>query len=146
MNYRVALNLRFLFEMKSKRPKDVYSYLSAIIHRTPYLEIISLLKSKNIDESKVLDSIFEFSKNRYGKLDANYVADMDVSQFCLFEKALYGRETINISSKEGKVIYDEISNIIHLNSAYAICLNPYRFNYFSKFVFDYVKTLNCDEK
>ena len=42
------------------------------------------------------------------------------------------------SSKKDKVIKDELSNIIHMNSALAICLNPYKFNYFSKYVYDYI--------
>ena len=74
----------------------------------------------------------------YSPLQQNYLENINVDCFTSFERVLYCRELIKTNSKSGRIIKDELSNIIHLNSAYAICLNPYKFNYFSKYVFDYI--------
>lgn len=55
------------------------------------------------------------------------------------EKIVYARETC--TGKGSKRIKDELSNIIHLNNSYLICLNPYKYNYYSTFTYHYINNI-----
>lgn len=142
INYRIALNLRlyYEFEQASKYKKVVYGYISGILHKYKYEKIISNIENENKKESDVLKVISEDLSIKYSPLQENYLENIEIENYSNFEKVLYCRELIKTNNKKGRIIKDELSNIIHLNSAYAICLNPYKFNYFSKYVYDYITT------
>ena len=74
----------------------------------------------------------------FSPLCASYIVEIDNYEYLDFEKIVKCREEITNRSRKGKVIKDELSNIIHMNSSHAICLNPYKFNYFSKYVKDFI--------
>ena len=115
INYLVAINLRLYYEINkaSRYHKEVYGYLSQILHRKEKSEIIESLEKVNKTENDILSAIKDDLKIDYDVLDNEY--------------------------KLGKEIKNELNNIVHMNMAYAICLNPYEFNYFSKFVYNYLK-------
>lgn len=75
------------------------------------------------------------------EIDMNYADNINLSTWTNFEKILYLRETLNKKKKSEKKVFDEISNIIHLNDALQICLNPFEFNYYSKYVHDLLADL-----
>lgn len=142
INYQVAANLRLIYEpIKSKR-KDVYAYLSAIVHEFDYSVIIQKLKDKNYDENKILEKIQQDTKLifKYSNLNSNYKTNIDLTKFSYLEKLFLIRERIdsknisklNIPNDKKKLIKEEASNVIHLNMAYEITLNPYKFNIISR--------------
>ena len=137
MNYQVAANLRLFYEPKKTKRKDVYKYLSAIIHEDDYSNIIQLLQDSKYDEEKILRKIKNDTNLsfQYTKLDSNYKNNINIKNFSYLEKLFLLRErvkTIELTKEERKLVKDEASNIIHLNMAYEITLNPYKFNIISK--------------
>lgn len=142
MNYRNALTLRLIFETEKYSASDVdkatYGYLSAIIHKEDYAQIIQRLNDLGIIEQKILDNIYAKTQIKFSLLKENYLNKIDFSQYTLFEKAIAVREIKTTDS----TIISELNNIVHLNQAYAISLNPFKFNYFSKFVYDSIKTID----
>ena len=100
-------------------------------------EIVQSLRMINKEEEDILAIIKQDLNANYSKLDDNYLDRINIEEFNPFEKVIYAREKCP-NTKRGKIIKDELNNIVHMNLAYAICLNPYKFNYFSKFVYDYV--------
>lgn len=144
MNYIIACNLRLFYELRKIRGKYsyAYSYLSAIIHKTSYNEIVN----KDIEEKALIQinkDLMEYNADFnlvYTKLDPDYIDKIDDYNYTSFEKVFRLRENYaNKTGKKNKIIFDELSNIIHLNSSYTICLNPYKFNYFSKYVYELIK-------
>ena len=148
MTYQLASNLRVYYE-DEKRKKEgsiIYGYLSAVIHRTDKETIIEQLIEKDYTEKKILQAIskkFDI-KPTLSPLSNNYVKEINTDGMTNFEKIIYLRE--NCSGNGSKRIRDELGNIIHLNNTYFICLNPYKFNYYSEFVHHKICELNTKIK
>lgn len=139
MNYIVALNLRLHYELEKTRGTRsiVYSYLSAILHKVPYETIIEKLKEKNKSEQDILNIIQKDTDMSFRPLSNEYINRIDCFNYCDFEKTIKKREELPLSRKN-REIKEELNNIVHLNLAYATMLNPYKFNYFSKFIFNLI--------
>ena len=138
INYQTAINLRIYFELRKKKYPLVYSYLSAIIHKTDYEIIQTEIDKKSSKEKDLVNIINAETGLSYDLLAIDYLSKINDYNYLDFEKIVKCRELLNSRSKKDKVIKDELSNIIHMNSAYTICLNPYKFNYFSKYVKGYI--------
>lgn len=140
INYLVAINLRLYYEINkaSRYHKEVYGYLSQILHRKEKSEIIESLEKVNKTENDILSAIKDDLKIDYDVLDNEYKLGINIDSMTNFEKLIFTRENCS-KNKLGKEIKNELNNIVHMNMAYAICLNPYEFNYFSKFVYNYLK-------
>ena len=140
INYLVAINLRLYYEINkaSRYHKEVYGYLSQILHRKEKSEIIESLEKANKTENDILSAIKDYLKIDYDVLDNEYKLGINIDSMTNFEKLIFTRENCS-KNKLGKEIKNELNNIVHMNMAYAICLNPYEFNYFSKFVYNYLK-------
>lgn len=140
INYLVAINLRLYYEINkaSRYHKEVYGYLSQILHRKEKSEIIESLEKVNKTENDILSAIKDDLKIDYDVLDNEYKLGINIDSMTNFEKLIFARENCS-KNKLGKEIKKELNNIVHMNMAYAICLNPYEFNYFSKFVYNYLK-------
>lgn len=138
INYLVAINLRLYYEINkaSRYHKEVYGYLSQILHRKEKSEIIESLEKVNKTENDILSAIKDDLKIDYDVLDNEYKLGINIDSMTNFEKLIFARENCS-KNKLGKEIKNELNNIVHMNMAYAICLNPYEFNYFSKFVYNY---------
>ena len=141
MNYIVALNLRQYYELEKTRANKrlIYAYLSAILHKTPYTAIIEMLIKKKKTEQEILGIIKTDTGVSFDRLDSNYLEHIDEYEYCDFEKVIKKREELS-QSKKNKELKEELNNIVHLNLAYATMLNPYKFNYFSKFVFNLISS------
>lgn len=139
MNYRVAINLRLYYEINKpkKYKKAVYGYLSAILHKCPVDTIAEYLEKENRTEEEVLSIISQDFDVLFSKINEQYCDDIKIEDFNNFEKLIYSREMCNKTNR-AKIVKDELSNVIHMNMAYAICLNPYRFNYYSRYVYNYL--------
>lgn len=140
INYLLAINLRLYYEINkaSRYHKEVYGYLSQILHRKEKSEIIESLEKVNKTENDILSAIKDDLKIDYDVLDNEYKLGINIDSMTNFEKLIFARENCS-KNKLGKEIKNELNNIVHMNMAYAICLNPYEFNYFSKFVYNYLK-------
>lgn len=101
-------------------------------------EIIESLEKANKTENDILSAIKDDLKIDYDVLDNEYKLGINIDSMTNFEKLIFTRENCS-KNKLGKEIKNELNNIVHMNMAYAICLNPYEFNYFSKFVYNYLK-------
>lgn len=144
MTYQLATNLRLYYEPKKRRKaySIIYSFLSAIIHRTAYESICEEIKEKGSNESEILRVISnEFNlKKSLLPLDPLYLENINFDYFNDVEKIVFFRETCK--GRGSKRIRDELNNIIYLNNQYLICLNPYKFNYYSKFVYDKIHEIS----
>ncbi|MDD6640207.1 MAG: hypothetical protein PUE66_04320 [Erysipelotrichaceae bacterium] len=141
MTYQLAANMRLFYEReKSKKyHKEIYGYLSMIIHKKAKSEIDEQLAKAGRSEEdllKVISDTFGFEQTLC-KLRDSYVKNINYRNMNNVEKIVFAREMC--SGSGSKRIKDELSNIIHLNNSYLICLNPYKFNYYSKFVDEYIK-------
>lgn len=139
MSYQMAINMRLYYELNKARKyhKAVYGYLSSILHRYDKNLIIEKLEKDGKKEKDILDVIKEDFKEDFNPLKYDYLSDIEIDKFNNFEKIIYARECCKKSNK-GRVIKDELSNVVHMNQAYAICLNPYEYNYFSNYVYEYL--------
>ena len=140
INYQTAINLRLFYELenKSKNNEIIYGYLSAIIHKKNYSDIQSILRDKGKDEAYIVERISHDTGINYSLLSSDYSNFIDSFNYLDFEKITKCRETITTKSSKKRIIFDELSNIVHMNSAHSVCLNPYKYNYFSKYVKDYI--------
>lgn len=138
INYQTAINLRIFFELRKNKNPLVYGYLSAIIHKVDYAIIQAEITNKGKSESDLVNIINNETGFTYSLLANDYLSKINNFTYLDFEKIVKCRELLNSRNKKDKLLKDELSNIIHMNSAHAICLNPYSFNYFSKYVKNYI--------
>ncbi|MDY0277726.1 MAG: AAA family ATPase [Acholeplasma sp.] len=124
--FQKIINLRFYYEINRTQPE--YSYLSAIIHQD---NMVNWFSKKQVTEDILLMKISKKFNITLNKFSLSEYLNIDTTQFSIIEKAFLLREkTINSTLK------DELSNYIHLNSMFAITLNPYSFSFCSNFVYE----------
>lgn len=131
--FRKIINLRILAENKKNEDNDyeiIYNYLSAILHKESKDVIIKKLKNVGFDEQQIIVKIREKFSVEIEEIPDNIFFDFDLSQLTNFEKIFYYRDDI-----KDDIIKDEFNNIIHMNCSYIISLNPYKYNYFSPYVY-----------
>ena len=126
--------MRILTENKKSIDCDyeiIYQYLSAILHRTDKSAIIEELNEKGFTEDDIINKINDKLNFNLEKIPNDILKDFDISELTNFEKIFYFRDEIQDES-----IRDEFNNIIHMNSSYTISLNPYKFDYFSPYIYE----------
>lgn len=132
--FRKIINLRILTENKKSIDCDyeiIYQYLSAILHRTDKSAIIEELNEKGFTEDDIINKINDKLNFNLEKIPNDILKDFDISELTNFEKIFYFRDEIQDESIRG-----EFNNIIHMNSSYTISLNPYKFDYFSPYIYE----------
>jgi wobble nucleotide-excising tRNase len=133
------VNCRLLYEIECQNSGATniqYGYLSAIIHGTSVGDINAYLNKNTITEKEIIE---EISKKCCAELPAytvNIIKESDITNLSNFEKIFYLRETIT-----DKKLKDEMSDLIHLNDKLAICLNPYKFDTFSPYLYDCINDM-----
>lgn len=139
MNYIVAINLRLYYELEKAHghKRLIYTYLSAILHKTPYKAITEMLNKTKKTEKEILEFIKSDTGVLFGSLSSDYLKHIDEYEYCDFEKTIKKREELP-QTKKNKEVKEELNNIVHLNLAYATMLNPYKFNYFSKHIYELI--------
>jgi ABC-type lipoprotein export system ATPase subunit len=134
--YQQVVNLRLLAELKKYENNDetkiVYGYLSAIMHKRDYLIIHEELSKRGVTEEQVIELIKTKFYHELGPVELDYASNITTKDFSSFEKVLCLRESEKC--RNDSVSFDEVSNIVHLNDAFTICLNPYKFNYYSPYI------------
>ncbi len=120
------INLRFFYELNKKG--RVYSYLSKIIHKE---DVASWLTRKGFLESDILDEICLDTNLTLIPFNLNEYNNIDTSRYSVIEKIFILREKIN-----DKILRNEISNFIHLNTTYVITMNPYKYPFCSNYLLD----------
>jgi energy-coupling factor transporter ATP-binding protein EcfA2 len=134
------VNCRLLYEIECQNSEETniqYGYLSAIIHGSGAEQIKEFLKKNNFEEKDLLDEINQKWSVKLPMYSKNEIEDAEITELTNFEKIFYLRETI----KEKK-LRDEMSDLIHLNDKLAICLNPYKFDTFSPYLFDCITQMD----
>lgn len=135
INYQTAILIRLIFENKTHKTsieKAVYAYLSAIIHETPYSDIISFLGTTSFPEEAILKEISNNVGHKYGALQNNYLMDCKSFSYNDLEFVALFRELLKeTKDKKMKAIKAELNSIIHLSSTYITCLNPFKFKMYS---------------
>lgn len=136
--FRLIINLRLYYEcIRNQDNENVYQYLSAIYHRTPVEEIEKYLLDNGLVESELLNEIYEQTKIRLSSIPKDDYYNIDIKKLSMFEKILYYRDLVT-----DIVVKNSYNNVVHMNESLQSCLNPYKFNYFSPFVYDDVQQRN----
>lgn len=129
------INLRLYYENNPKKDKKIFNYLTVILHGE-YNKISKFQKiEKTILDSIETDTAVELEPFK----QSNYI-DIDLSEFCFFEKAFILREQIKRNKKYG--LSKELSYYIHLNGRELITLDPYRFTCMTKYVYDNLSNMD----
>lgn len=135
--FRKIINLRLYYDCNKKsETADIYGYLSAIYHKCQKEEIYKMLEEKNITEKEIIDKIYMDTGINISTIPDGEYDDIDTNKLELFEKILYYRDSTEGNMKQA------YSNVVHMNESLHICLNPYKFNYFSPYVYDDVINRN----
>ncbi|MEG1565951.1 MAG: hypothetical protein RRY22_05630 [Bacilli bacterium] len=138
--YRKILNIRLLTELEKYRDdvqlKCVWEYTSAILHFNNKETIDSILKERSLEEDAILELISRNFDIEVKAVPDNYKKDINTSEWTNFEKAMFLRE-----NTKKPILKDELNNIAHLNDAYMISLNPYKYDYFSPYVYEQIQTI-----
>lgn len=132
--FRKIINLRILTEERKNNDSDyeiIYNYLSAIIHKKEKKVILQELKDKGFEEKNIISKIESKLDIKIEEIPEDILFDFNISQLTDFEKIFYYRDDI-----KDDIVKDEFNNIIHMNSSYTISLNPYKYNYFSPYVYN----------
>ena len=136
--YQKIINLRLLYEGGHS---IVYGYLSSIVHKVSKHEIDKLLIENGTTEKEIIQTI----KDKYRDLQKvtippykeSSVINIDTSNYSLIEKAFYLRENYKVElTKEGLI--EEINDYVHINRKLRVCLNPYKFGFITKKLYDYI--------
>ena len=133
--YQKIINLRILYEGNHRSP--VYGYLSGIIHGEKKEKILGKLNKKKCTEKSIIRLIgkrYPGLKGRIPQIPDKYICD--ATDYSLIEKAFALREFENI---EDKSIRAEVNDFVHVNGALKICLNPYKYNFCTKNLHNYIK-------
>lgn len=134
IDYRIAINLRLYFETKKGKYGDVYGLLSAMMHRTDYNEILTKVADNGWDLTEIINRINKEVGISFTGVNPKY-NNISTDKYTNFEKVIYFRESLK-SSKKDRLLASEMSSIIHLNESYVTCLDPFKFDYFSKYIYD----------
>ena len=138
--YQKIINLRMLYE--GQHHSYAYGYLSAILHKKTVQEINEELKKRNTTEDRVIELI----KDKYKDLKdldlPNYSeqTEIDLSKYSILEKAIWARDNA-ISELEKDDLIDELNEFAHINSCLKICLNPYKFTFCTKRLYDFLNNI-----
>jgi hypothetical protein len=136
--FRISVNLRSLLELKKSNVENkiLWEYSSAILHNYDKSTILGLLKDRGVSEEDILAeirSLFPEVASKVSRIPDDYVTKIDTSAWSLYERSIAVR-----SLCKDENIKSELNNLVHLNDSLAVCLNPFKFNYFSKYVYDFV--------
>lgn len=129
-----VINCRLLLEIECQsqgQTTNEYGYLSAIIHGTSAEDIEKLLNNENISEVDILSSIENSCGIVLPKIKEVTDEMLKIDDLSNYEKIFYLRE-----NEHDRIIKSEMSELIHLNDRLAICLNPYKFDTFSPYLYD----------
>ena len=129
-NYmQLIINLRYYYEINRKYPE--YSYLSAIIHKD---NVSTWLSKSKFNENQILNKINKRFNIVLSKFNLSVYTGINTTGYTDIEKIFLLREVVT-----EKTLKNEISNYVHLNTAYAVSLNPYKFSFCSNYLLDEVK-------
>ena len=141
--YQKIMNSRLLAELEKDRDDSynlIYHYISEILHNGTDT-IAQWLQNKNLTEQDILSEIKEKLKITLESAPSDLLEDFHLNNLTNFEKIVYFREKENIS---GDLIH-ELNDIVHLNTALAVLLNPYQFDYFSPHIYKEINRLSKEE-
>ena len=141
--YRKIINYRLLLELKrnkhNKKHNLAYGYLSAILHQKSKEDILEELSKKGETEETALAAVKKVIEKDLEKMPDNILEKFDYNELTNYEKIVWTRENLKVE-KNKKSIKDELSEIVHHNSSYFISLNPYKYDIFSNWVFEIIKS------
>lgn len=135
------INCRLYYESTPRADSHhdmAYGYLSAIMHcigkpegelAGVIAEIPELLKNRGITENALLETIQEELDVELKEASQVTASDLKVSdELCELERVAVYRELCGTSNPD---IKDEMSDLLHMNSALVYCLNPYKYTSYS---------------
>lgn len=137
--YRKILNSRLLLEISKMGNEKAYGYLSAILHKKKKKDIIKLLNDNGVSEEEILGFIKGKFDIELPPLRENFDDDFNYDDLKIFEKIIYLRE-VEKENKGKTELYNQLSNVVHLNEALIVGLNPYEHNYFSPNIYKAIKS------
>lgn len=145
--YQRMVNVRLLCEVHdvATSDKNLWGYVSAILHRKSKEEVKSLLNEVGEDESDVLVRLRERVGDEAAPLIQPVPEEIDFSteDFTEFEKLIALREEINAGEGQfklpndlsKKLAIDLLNDLVHMNDAMVDCIDPYRYPVWSPALF-----------
>lgn len=137
--YQKIINIRMALEKSTSTIE--YSYVSSILHATEPPEICRLLNERGYIETELIQKIEDRFGVKLPPVYNDYYKNINVDSFSYFEKVLFLREYSAFHPGAAGKVHAEISDYIHLNSRYYICLNPYEYLYSSPSLHETISTL-----
>lgn len=139
--YRSMLNLRLICEIDSFKKKGLvkraaWGYTSAILHGGNRDEILGVLASKGVSEKDIQDMFKREYELEVPPVPSQYDSNAN-SSYSTFERIIIGREKKGVTPTMKYVMDD----IVHLNNNLAICLNPYKYTDYPRYIVDKVEVL-----
>lgn len=125
---RKAINFRLLCDLKRDSVGDAWGYSSMILHREPKDDIDEELKKKGKTESDILTFVNSFFDMNMPAIPPSYPNDSTDESLSDFERLIEVRENLESPQTEDEKIQKKMLNdLVHMNDAFAYCLNPYKF-------------------
>ncbi len=144
INYQTAILIRLIYENKTHKTsieKIIYEYLSAIIHKSSYLDIVTYLDATSFSEEDILREISKRIGHKYKALDIGYLTEYKSFSYNDLEFVVLFRELLkDTKDKQMKAVKTELNSIIHLSSTYITCLNPFKFKMYSYNTHSFIET------
>lgn len=135
--YQKLINTRLYFEIQKNEYLLQYSYLSGLLHNCSDDEYNMWLEKNEVSEIEMLNSIYEMTNVMF-EVSNRHSEKIDLSKLSLFEKIVYYRENIDEGNEYNAELKKLLSDIVHMNAALQVVLNPYTFEYFPKSVIEYI--------
>lgn len=123
------INLRMYYEINKVSKENIYSYLSAILHGKPKIEVCNELSNKNLTEKEILEDIrreVDVDLVKYDNCNFNSIY-LKLSDF---EKIFVKRE--ELKGDEKRIFND----VVHFNYGLIHMINPYVYNFQVKEIYE----------
>lgn len=125
---RKAINFRLLCDLKRDSVGDAWGYSSMILHRKPKDDIDEALKAKGKTEADVLSLVNSLFNMNMPVIPSSYPNESCDEALTDFERLIEVRENLESPQTEDEKIKKKMLNdLVHMNDAFAYCLNPYKF-------------------
>lgn len=150
--YQRMLNVRLLCEVHgiASSDRNLWGYVSAILHRKDKDEVSSLLAERNESEKEVLERLKRVVGEKAADLIVPIpeVVSFSTEGFTEFERLIARREEINCTGggsglPEGitkELAVDLLNDLVHMNDAMMDCIDPYRYPVWSPVLFKLIES------
>lgn len=132
--YQRVVNLRLLADIeKANLSQDAWGYLSALLHGKTREAIMAELSKRGTTEECVVREINNALDADLALMEDDYFLH-GLEGLSDFEQLIVQRESLRLRNSntglqvEENMILETLNDLVHMNDACLVCLDPYRFN------------------